>query len=90
MTTLLRLPQVQNEGQPAITGILFRWQSLLPPGGDWWSLVVVARALGAIAAVYRLAACFLALAGGGTFFLPFFGGLALVVGSSISPFSLTR
>src|SRR5215510_1325679 len=24
MTTLLRLPQVQNEGQPAITGNLFR------------------------------------------------------------------
>jgi hypothetical protein len=39
MTTLLRLPQVQNEGQPAITGNLFRWQSLLPLGaigGRWW------------------------------------------------------
>jgi len=39
MKSLLRLPQVQNEGQPAITANLFWWQSLLPPGGDWWSLV---------------------------------------------------
>jgi hypothetical protein len=42
------------------------------------------------ACVYRLAACLLARAGGGTFFLPFFGGFTLPVGSSISPFSLVR
>jgi hypothetical protein len=43
-----------------------------------------------VACVYRLAACLLALAGGGTFFLPFFGGFTLPVGSSISLLSLAR
>jgi len=43
-----------------------------------------------MACVYRLAACLLALAGGPTFFLPFFGGFTLPVGSSISPLSLAR
>jgi hypothetical protein len=42
------------------------------------------------ACVYRLAACLLVLAGDPTFFLPFFGGFTLPVGSSISPLSLAR
>ena len=81
---LLPVPRQSLRGGEVL--ILFLADVYPHPRGMGWARFLPSNS----ACVYRLAACLLALAGGGTFFLPFFGGLTLPVGSSISPFSLAR